>query len=75
MKKFKTMAFDKKFKVWDIIEMEYTTKADFIKNLRSNGYRVNPVRVTEVEIYNYIMDNTNATDKDFKTIKKLPKNI
>lgn len=63
---YKTMAYDKKNKVWDVVEMEHVNKKAFIKDLRSNGYRVNDKRVAEKERYDWIMDNTNATDEDFK---------
>lgn len=71
MKKFKTMATDKRTGEKVCIVSEYPTKTNFIKDIRSNGYRVNPIRVAEEEVYNYIMDNTNATNEDFKRIKTI----
>lgn len=72
MKKYKTYAYDKKTKKYVFIESEYPTKANFIKDIRANGYRVNPIRVAEANVYNYIMEHTNAEDIDFRTIKKVP---
>lgn len=71
MKKYKTLAYDKKYKVWDVITREYETKAEFVKELRANGYKVNPLRVAEEKVWDYIMDHTDATDIDFKTIKSI----
>lgn len=70
-KKYKTMAYDKKNKVFDEITSEYPSKKAFIKDLRSNGYRVNEKRIAEENVYDYIMDHTNATDADFRRIKSL----
>lgn len=75
MKKYKTTAYDKKNKKWDTITSEYPTKTAFIKDLRANGYRVNEKRVAEEKVYNYIMDNTNATNEDFKRIKTIKQNV
>ena len=71
MKKFKTIATDKKTGEKICIVSEYPTKTNFIKDIRANGYRVNPIRVAEEKNYDYIMDHTNATDNDFKKYKKV----
>ena len=52
-----------------IIESEYSTKKDFIKDLRTNGYKVNPIKVKKAKIFDYIMNNTNCYDWDWKENK------
>ena len=37
-----------------------------MKDLRSNGYTFNPKRVATEEVYDWVMENTNATDFDFE---------
>ena len=71
MKTYKGMAIDKETNEPIILEMEYKTKKDFISDVRSNGYSINELRVKESNVYNYIMDNTNATDDDFRNIKNV----
>ena len=53
-----------------IKDQEYYRKADFIHDLRSNGYKVNPKKVKESSLYNYIISNTNLNpwDWDLKSI-------
>lgn len=51
------------------IESEYPTKAEFIKELRSNGYLVDPSKVkTKIE-FNRIIKETNADEWDWKPRK------
>lgn len=57
-----------------IIECEYNTKAEFIRDLRANGYTVNPVKVKPAEVFDYIMDHTNCYPWDWKEIKAVPQN-
>lgn len=45
MKTFKALVKDGKQVV--VIESEYDRKSDFIKDLRHNGYKVNPRKVKE----------------------------
>lgn len=71
MKVYKTMAYDKQNKKWDIIESEYPSKKNFIKDLRDNGYRVRENRIATKEIWDYVMENTNAEDKDFIEVAKM----
>ena len=54
----------------EIKEQEYNSKADFIYDLRRNGYKVNPKKVKESSLYNYIINNTNcySLDWDLKSI-------
>ena len=49
-----------------IIESEYRRKADFIRDLRRNGYRVNPLKVKEATEFDRIMDTTNCHYWDWK---------
>ena len=48
-----------------IKNQEYNTKADFIQDLRSNGYNVNPKKVKESTLFEYIIDNTNCDSCDW----------
>lgn len=54
-----------------IKNQEYNTKADFIRDLRSNGYKVNPHKVKESAVFEYIVDHTNMYPWDWQ-IKKVP---
>ena len=53
-----------------IKNQEYNTKADFIHDLRSNGYKVNPKKVKESVLFEYIINNTNcySWDWDLRTV-------
>lgn len=53
-----------------IIEAEYNTKKEFIEDLKRNGYKVNPLKVKEVELFDYIVNNTNCSEDAWK-IKKI----
>lgn len=73
-KSYKTIAKDKDTNIYKIIEMSYCSKKDFIKDLRANGYAVNPTKVKRTEVFNYIMDKTNCypwdwTQYNIKNIK------
>ena len=46
-------------KVKFIKNQEYSRKSDFIRDLRSNGYAVNPLKVKKSEVFDYIMEHTN----------------
>lgn len=49
-----------------IIEnQEYRTKAEFIHDLRCNGYRVNSKKVKPSDVFDYIMQHTNCEPKDW----------
>jgi len=48
-----------------IIEMEYRTKAEFIHDLRANGYKVNASRVKTSDEWNRIMNTTNCEKWDW----------
>ena len=48
------------------IESEYNTKKDFIEDLRANGYKVNPIKVKKAEVFDYIINNTNCYEWDWK---------
>lgn len=65
-KMFKASVIEKETGRFTIIESEYYTKKAFIEDLRDNGYRVNPDKVKEKELYNWIVDNTNCEPIDWK---------
>lgn len=50
-----------------IVEMEYPTKADFIHDLRANGYKVNDKVVKTKAEWDRIVDTTNANKWDWQT--------
>jgi hypothetical protein len=66
MRTFKTAAKNKETKQTIIIESAYKTKTDFIKDLRANGYSVNPAKVKQSDVYNFIVENTNCELSDWK---------
>ena len=47
---YKAFVRNKKTGKYVVIESEYDTKADFIKDLRGNGYVVNPKFVNRKEV-------------------------
>lgn len=69
---FKAFVKDKETKKYIFIKSEYTKKADFIYDLKSNGYAVNPNKVKPAEVFDWIIDNTNWEPKDWKYINKIP---
>ena len=58
-------------KVVFIENQEYATKTDFIKDLRNNGYKVNPKKVKTAELFSYIVENTNMYKWDWD-LKEIP---
>lgn len=54
-----------------IIESEYHTKSEFIHDLRSNGYAVDPIKVKQKEVFDYIINNTNCSPWDWIENKTL----
>ena len=57
----------------EIKNEEYATKADFIHDLRANGYKVNPKKVKESALYDYIIAETNLYPWDWD-LKSIPCN-
>ena len=49
-----------------IKNQEYNTKRDFIHDLRSNGYSVNPKKVKESKLFEYIINNTDCNSWDWE---------
>ncbi len=74
MKKYSAVVKDKynNNKVIFIKEQEYRTKEEFIKDLRFNGYRVNPKKVKEAELFEYILNKTDCYDWDW-ALRKIPR--
>lgn len=48
------------------IERDYPTKAQFIRDLRNNGFKVDNRKVLTKKSFDYIMDNTNCTKWDWR---------
>lgn len=71
MKVYKAIVTNKMNGKRVVIESEYNTKAEFIYDLRANGYAVNPVKVKTKEVFDYIMDHTNCNPWDWD-IKIVP---
>jgi len=60
---------DKETKKRIFIERNYDTKAEFIFDLRRNGYAVDPSRVKTKEEFDRIMNTTNLEEWDWKPRK------
>lgn len=54
-----------------IKNQEYQRKADFIHNLRANGYKVNPKKVKQADVFEYILNHTNCAPWDWD-LKEIP---
>lgn len=50
---------------------EYPTKAAFIHDLRANGYKVNPRKVKESDLFDYIINHTDCSPWDWD-LRKIP---
>lgn len=72
MKLYKAFVWDKRNKKYVTIESREDNKSTFIDSLRKNGYRVNPIKVKEADVFDYIMKHTNCNSWDWKEIKKVP---
>jgi len=69
---FKTCVKYKPTGKYSIIESDYPTKAQFISDLRANGYAVNPLRIKESNLYNWIVENSNGEESEWKYINRIP---
>lgn len=65
MKRYSAAVKDKGRTVF-ITEQEYATKTDFIRDLRRNGYQVNPQKVKTARTFDYIVNHTNCNPWDWK---------
>lgn len=54
-----------------IRDQDYPNKAAFIRDLRANGYRVNPKKVKPSDVFDYICEHTNMNPWDWD-LKKVP---
>jgi len=64
---------DKQTHETTIIEnKEYLTKAAFIADLKGNGYAVNPYKIKESNLFEYILNNTNCENEEWQYINKIP---
>ena len=66
MTNFKASVKNRETKECTVVESAYANKTDFIKDLRANGYMVNPDKVKKSEVFDYIIDNTNCQSFDWK---------
>lgn len=69
MKNYKALVYDKLAMKYVVIEDSFCTKAEFIKELRRTGYRVNPDKVKPAHIFDYILNNTNMNSWDWNIRK------
>ena len=53
-----------------VANKEYKRKTDFIKDLREAGYKVNPKRVKEADLFEYITRYTAPWNWELKEIPK-----
>lgn len=53
-----------------VANKEYKRKTDFIKDLREVGYKVNPKRVKEADLFEYITKHTAPWNWELKEIPK-----
>ena len=63
---YKTCAKDKENGKYSILELDCSSKQRFIRNVRANGYAVNPKRVLTKKSYDYVIENTNCTKWDWR---------
>lgn len=57
MRKYKACVKNKETGKREIIEMEYDTKAHFIRDIRFNGYAVSDYKVYESQKFNAVVDS------------------
>ena len=69
MKKYSAMVKDGS-RLVIIRDQEYNTKADFINDLRHNGYKVNPHKVKPANVFEYIINHTNCNPWDWDLTEK-----
>jgi hypothetical protein len=48
-----------------IIQADAKNKTEFIKEARKNGFKINPFKVKDSELFNFIMDETNCNEWDW----------
>lgn len=63
---YKAVVKNKRTGQLEILEMEYKNKKAFIRDIRGNGYAVNPMKVKPAEAFDYIMQHTNCQPWDWK---------
>lgn len=71
MRKYKAIVTDKMTGKATVIESEQNSKAEFIHDLRRNGYSVNADKVKREDVFDYIMEYTDCYPWDWK-IRKVP---
>lgn len=54
-----------------IRNQEYPTKADFVRDLRRNGYTVDPRKVKPSDVFDYIINHTDCNPWDWN-MKAVP---
>lgn len=70
-KRYKALVYNKATKKHVIIESVYNTKAEFVKDLRGNGYAVDETKVKPSYLFDYIVHHTNGETDDWK-LRRIP---
>lgn len=68
---FKAFVKDKETGESKFIESEYPSKADFINDLKHNGFSVS--RAEPKDLYDFVLKETNGNDYDWEVARKLYK--
>jgi len=63
---YKAMGTDKRTGKSTILAFSDTNKKNFLRNCRGNGYRVNRKHCLTAESYDFVMENTNCTPRDWR---------
>ena len=72
MKEYKAIVKDKETKEKRIVTFEATGLQDALNTLRKNGYAVSNYKVKPADVFDYIINNTNCNEWDWKEIKYVP---
>jgi hypothetical protein len=62
---YKTLAKEKQTGKLVVVELDCFSKRNFIRDVRSNGYSVNPKRVLTKKSYDFVIENTNCYASDW----------
>lgn len=63
---YKTCAKEKETGRLVVVELDCSSKNNFIRDVRSNGYSVNPKRVLTKKSYDFVIENTNCYEFDWR---------
>lgn len=72
---YKAVVRDKRTKKIEIISFTACNLTHALHEIRANGYSVNNYKCKPAEVFDYIMDHTNAAPWDWKEIKSVPQDF